>query len=653
MRSCLASLVVVVVVIISALLIVIAGSEVAERNGEAICEMQLEAMLQGLGGTQLWAMELFDTWGSWPSGQFAGNRYTFGSYDQCRSFVHNHDDAGEIRGHYCMAVVPRESDNQTRAGRFVVDMKGINGVGIGMCFPQVCADEQLQGYLKRFVELRYHITSDYSQVNCAPEAIALGGKRIAAITIFSLVAALVVASTVYEIVSNYRAVKPSPLPITFSLYSNWINLMSIKAASNQVTKKSASIDCLHGLRVLAILWIIFGHSYMMVLSAPLINPVATLEWIASVHSALIVAGVISVDTFLVLSGLLTCWSLLRELDRNRRLNVPLLYLHRYLRLTPPFAVLILFTVGVYPNFGSGPLWNSSLAVTADLCNKYWWSALLYIQNYVNPNEMCLGHSWYLSVDMQLFLLAPFIIYPLWRWGWRILLVVIGLIIASIACILAVTMVYDLRANILLSCLERDRYSYVPTHTRMGAWFVGLILGYILHRTRDDFVSLPRWKVSLGWTITAGLLAGCVFGFYPLNQPDYEQNPLIVDALYDSFKHVSWAVAVSWIIFACVNGYGGPVNGILCLPIWQPLGRLSYCLYLLHLPIQTMLTGSLRTVRHFSDLQTVHTFWGDFSLTLIVAVAWTLCFEAPVGKLDGLLLGRGKKVRPTMPLKQAS
>jgi peptidoglycan/LPS O-acetylase OafA/YrhL len=35
----------------------------------------------------------------------------------------------------------------------------------------------------------------------------------------------------------------------------------------------------------------------------------------------------------------------------------------------------------------------------------------------------MGQSWYLSVDMQLFLLSPLILYPLWKWPlkWNILL----------------------------------------------------------------------------------------------------------------------------------------------------------------------------------------------------------------------------------------
>lgn len=46
----------------------------------------------------------------------------------------------------------------------------------------------------------------------------------------------------------------------------------------------------------------------------------------------ILNGTLAVDTFLVMSGLLVAYSLLRELDRNKgRFNIGLFYIHRYLR----------------------------------------------------------------------------------------------------------------------------------------------------------------------------------------------------------------------------------------------------------------------------------------------------------------------------------
>lgn len=38
------------------------------------------------------------------------------------------------------------------------------------------------------------------------------------------------------------------------------------------------------------------------------------------------------------------------------------------------------------------------------------------------------------------------------------------------------------------------YIYYPTHTRMGSWFVGVILGYILYRTKFTKISIPKVNV---------------------------------------------------------------------------------------------------------------------------------------------------------------
>jgi hypothetical protein len=49
------------------------------------------------------------------------------------------------------------------------------------------------------------------------------------------------------------------------------------------------------------------------------------------------------------------------------------------------AAAILFFITLFKYLGDGPMWNASLAHPIGLCEKYWWSALLHIQNYVNPD----------------------------------------------------------------------------------------------------------------------------------------------------------------------------------------------------------------------------------------------------------------------------
>ena len=64
-----------------------------------------------------------------------------------------------------------------------------------------------------------------------------------------------------------------------------------------------------------------------------------------------------------------------------------MYVHRILRLTPAFAAAILFSYTLAKYMGNGPMWNTFSGYASYGCDKYWWSALLYVQNYVNPDTV--------------------------------------------------------------------------------------------------------------------------------------------------------------------------------------------------------------------------------------------------------------------------
>lgn len=115
--------------------------------------------------------------------------------------------------------------------------------------------------------------------------------------------------------------------------------------------------------------------------------------------------------------------------------------------------------------------------------------------------------------------------------------------------------------------------------------------------------------------------------------------MLAGAAYESLSRISWAAAVAWLIFACAHGYGGPINWFLSLSGWQPLARLSYAIYIVHLPLQLVLAAQVRVPGYFSDLSAVSAFWSDFGLTLTLAVVWTLAFESPVLALERSMVGR--------------
>lgn len=187
--------------------------------------------------------------------------------------------------------------------------------------------------------------------------------------------------------------------------------------------------------------------------------------------------------------------------------------------------------------------------------------------------------------------------------------------------------------------KRERMIYNATHTRMLAWLVGVILGFILQKTRDMKLHLARNQIILGWTMSFLIMFAIVFGPYDLHQ--YENvEPPVSTSLYEALHRTAWCVSLAWIIFACHHGYGGPVNHFLSLGFWQPISRLTYCIYLIHVEVQVLRLTTLRNPVYLNEFNGVHLVWGDFGISVTLAVIWTLAFESPILVLEKIIMRSG-------------
>lgn len=149
--------------------------------------------------------------------------------------------------------------------------------------------------------------------------------------------------------------------------------------------------------------------------------------------------------------------------RNQRINLPMLYFNRYLRLTPLLGFCILFAVSLFRFCGSGPFWSHLTGSIRAECEQHWWINLLYLQNYIHPEKIvswtvwstvfnnlfcafaqCFTYSWYLAVDMQLFLIGPAIIYLIHRFKTKTIAILIFAVLSCIGLTINAYLEYDLR-----------------------------------------------------------------------------------------------------------------------------------------------------------------------------------------------------------------
>lgn len=129
-------------------------------------------------------------------------------------------------------------------------------------------------------------------------------------------------------------------------------------------------------------------------------------------------------------------------------------------------MIVLFTASISDLTFNSPL---SIGTIKSNCEKYWWSVLLHVQNYVNPNELCADFTWYLSADFQLFVVLPFLIFPAFKYGWKYLwtLPVLALLSTNYVLVMCFVNEFRLQPNDDLKYRDYKNYIYHSTHSRIS------------------------------------------------------------------------------------------------------------------------------------------------------------------------------------------
>ncbi|KDR21236.1 Nose resistant to fluoxetine protein 6 [Zootermopsis nevadensis] len=456
---------------------------------------------------------------------------------------------------------------------------------------------------------------------------------------------------------------------TFSLLSNGKKVFSFEHP--KYTLKS-----LYGIKFLSICWVIIAHTCSMTDSLPAINYMNITQFTSRWPAVLLLNVSLSADTFLVISGVLITYNFLTDMKRrgiyrrtSNRLSrtglqgkffiryLPVYYLHRYARLTPALAAVLLFQVSLLKHLGSGPFWDAGNGYDAEVCRENWAGTLTYLQNYISPDKICLVHSWYLMVDMQLYVISPIILLLLLAWNKKRALITVGVLI-WVGMFVTFNVNYWLKLPVGLPIDERSKwplknmYDNVATHTRFSSWMIGNAVGYILYsyRTKGKIeIEMSPTTLLFGWVSTTMAFVYSLFGVITFQHPNYEVLA-VSDALYNSTYHAFWSLGVGWIIIACESNYGGVIHSMLSWKLFQPLSRLTFCMYLVHMPLMASKAFMTRVPIYSSGINVLCPIFGDILSCILLAIALSLCVELPFIRLFKYVTMKvGLPVRQTTPL----
>lgn len=233
----------------------------------------------------------------------------------------------------------------------------------------------------------------------------------------------------------------------------------------------------NGIRVLSLIYLIFGQGYISVVQAPISDLDQPDRMLQNWPIYIIVGSFYAVDVFFLLSGFLSAYVMLNKFFTSSCINIPMIFFHRIYRLIFPvlFFVLFVLTFGYF--LGDGPIWKSEMEQIIDPCYKKFWEPILFVQNLIPASDKtkCLRWLWYVSSDMQAFLFIPFQVLAYRKRRYIGYAVTYFLLFFTIATSFAISA----SEKLSVSPISDPNYLqslYLRPFIRIGAYEVGVLFG---------------------------------------------------------------------------------------------------------------------------------------------------------------------------------
>lgn len=293
------------------------------------------------------------------------------------------------------------------------------------------------------------------------------------------------------------------------------------------------------------------------------------------HFSLLPGGSLGVDIFFVLSGFLITVLLLTEWRGSGSIKLGNFYARRALRLLPAFFVLLaLCGIGTAFLGDVGSLWEILVAA----CYVANWPSLHHTQL---PR---LGHTWTLSIEEQFYLVWPVLLILLLRSGLsrkKMAMVVCVGIIASASLRIVLYRLYPVAGPEKSANVMR---LYMGSDTRADALLVGCLAAMLV-----------TWKLVAFERMRRGLRVGAAAGAVVLGY-------LLWNRTLDHSQYYNglFTVAAALVAVIIVHMLQAPSRAEAALLEFAPLvvlGKLSYGLYLYHIPIIAWMKPSGLGWRH--------------------------------------------------------
>ncbi|GFQ89004.1 nose resistant to fluoxetine protein 6 [Trichonephila clavata] len=343
-------------------------------------------------------------------------------------------------------------------------------------------------------------------------------------------------------------------------------------------------------------------------------------------------GSVTLDSIVFVAAVTIAYNRWRFVPEGCKVNLDIikLLIGRYFRLSAAQLLCISLFL-LFPLVGSGPFWNAYMSPILQNCHQRWWLNILFISNFWDSEDLCLYHTWILSLLMQLTIIGAIamgILKRSMRFGifFMILLILSGVIFVSI-----MTVLNNLPGGLAFYMLDKRTFPiawnnvFTKPLDHVGPFCIGLLTGYFL-ALKKDRLKISRIASVILWCSSIVCTTSVMFGLYSYRHGQKIGTPL---ATFYALMHRNvWCIGIGWMVIACTTHHGGPISRVLKSKTFVPLDRLCSLAYLIHLPIMHYHSATIRSRFFMGHLEILFMAISYISLAFITSFFLNIMFVEP-------------------------
>ncbi len=546
---------------------------------------------------------------------------------------------------------------------FAVQVNEIVGGRAAFCLPNECPPqvaEQTKAPIAALVTDYFHMTFTAEQVvmeypkpeNAALNKMKLGGKLFMGLS-FVLIG-FILAITIMD---RYSCLHPETgWRKALGCFSLQQNVRLLFACGNPFDPK---LEVFNGIRLLGISWIVLGHYHVSLMLAPIFNFLEAVNAIfSSFPMGVIKAANLASDIFFFMSGFFAAMSTYRilRIPENRTWKcVGTIYLHRYVRLLPVFLFGMLGTVFILPTLYDSPL-SSWAGPQVQLCEDQWQYCFLFMNNFMSKfYGACMAWLWYVQNDMQFFLLAPLIMLIFSRgkrWGF---FVIVSLCIVSLAVQTSIISYYKFSLSSTKLDLQHDMstITFIKPYCRFLTYAMGMIV-YLMYEEPNDpvngigpFICLKRVIYEHNtlrhviYAIGTVIMCICIYGFYFMDHyPDTWGTTF--GMVHMVVVRPLFILGLTMVVYPVLIGRGKVILAIFGHYIFNPIAKVTYGTYMLHLPLIGVARFITVQGRFYRPLESILSAVGIIFMSYVFSTVVTMIYDFPTMRLFREYVEKGLK-----------